>query len=135
MIRHYTLPVAEVDRVIAAGGPLADLHPSSDALKAMSIAVVEVDGRIVAYWVAWYALHTEPLWVHPDFRTHAGVNRGLVSEMQAIVEATGEASAFAVIHDQGLEQMVPYAQRLGFYEAPGKLFYVVLEPAQAVVGG
>jgi len=129
-----TLAPDETQRAIDAGGPLKDMQVRADRLKEMSIAVVEVDDRIVAYWVVWYALHTEPLWIHEDYRRSPGVVGRLVGELQRIVEATGEPSAFAVIGEENLTQLAAAASRLGFYEAPGKLFYVVLEPAQAVVG-
>ena len=134
-IRARTLDPDETQKAIDAGGPLAEMQVRADRLKEMSIAVVEVDDQIVAYWVVWYALHTEPLWIHEDYRKSPGVVGGLVGELQRIVEATGEPSAFAVIGEENLAQLGAAAARLGFYEAPGKLFYLVLEPAQAVVGG
>lgn len=134
-IRARTLTPDETQKAIDAGGPLKDMQVKADRLKEMSIAVVEVDDQIVAYWVVWYALHTEPLWIHEDYRRSPGVVGGLVGELQRIVEATGEPSAFAVIGDENLEALGGAATRLGFYEAPGKMFYLVLEPAQAAVGG
>lgn len=134
-ITTRTLRPEEAHLAIEAGGPFQELQVQADKLTEMSIAVVEVDGRIVAYWCVWYALHTEPLWVHPDHRKSPGVVGGLVGEMQRIVEATGEPAAFAVIEEGNLEQMVSYATRLGFYAAPGKLYYLVLAPAPAPVGG
>jgi hypothetical protein len=134
-IRARTLDPDETQKAIDAGGPLAEMQVRADRLKEMSIAVVEVDDQIVAYWVVWYALHTEPLWIHEDWRKSPAVAGGLIGELQRIVEATEEPSAFCVIEAENLERMVSYATRLGFYEAPGKLFYLVLEPAQAVVGG
>lgn len=126
----------ESAKAIAAGGPLQALSPDPDKLKQMSIAVVEVDGEIAAYWVAWYALHTEPLWIHPQWRRHAGVVKGIVQQMEQVILATGEPSAFCVVHDIDLNEVVPYAHRLGFYEAPGKLYYLLVqEPAVEPVEG
>jgi hypothetical protein len=127
-IRHFTLPPAEVMRALEAGGPLKDLPVEADRLKDMTVAAVEFDGEIVAYWVIWYALHVEPLWVRPEFRKHPAVIRGIVAEMQRVVEATGEPAAFCVIEAENLAEVAPYANRLNFSEAPGKLFYVVVQP-------
>lgn len=128
-IQTRTLPPEEVQRAIDAGGPLQDLQVQADKLQEMSVAVVEVDGEIAAYWVAWYALHLEPLWIHPLWRKHPGVIGGIVGEIQKIAEASGEPAGFCVIEADDLALVGSYATRLGFQEAPGKLFYVVLEPA------
>lgn len=127
-LRTYTLPPADTARAIAAGGPLADLAADPERLADMRIAVVEVDGQIVAYWVVWYALHVEPLWVTEPYRKHPAVIKGIVGEMQRIVEQTGEPAAFCVIEPENLAVVAPYATRLGFVDAPGKLYYVVAQP-------
>lgn len=131
-ITTRTLPPDDAHLAIEAGGPLQELQVQADKLREMSIAVVEVDGVIVAYWVVWYALHVEPLWVHPDHRKSPGVISGIVAEMQRIVEATAEPAAFCVIESQNLAEIGGYATRLGFLEAPGRLFYLVLQPAEPV---
>lgn len=132
-IRHYTLPPEEVLRVREAGGPLVDLQMPEDKLREMSIAAVEVDGQIVAYWAVWYGLHVEPLWVQADQRKNPAVIKGIVLQMQAIVAATGEPAAFAVIDDATAEVVAQYATRLGFHPAPSKLYYLVLEPLAPAV--
>lgn len=129
MIRHFTLPPDQVTRALAAGGPLQDLPIDPEKLKDMSLAVVEVDGEIVAYWVVWYALHVEPLWIQPAYRKHPAVVRGIVEAMQAIVEQSGELAAFCVIEQEHLQTVAGYATRLGFHPAPGLLYYLVLQPA------
>lgn len=123
-----TLAADEAGRALEAGGPLADLGADPAALAKLAIAVVEVDDRIVAYWVVSYALHVEPLWVVPEYRRHPGVIRGIVEEMQRIVVETQEPAAFCVIDQQNLAVVEPYAARLGFQAAPGSLFYVVVQP-------
>lgn len=133
-ITTRTLPPEDAHLAIAAGGPFQELQVQADKLKEMSIAVVEVDGRIVAYWCVWYALHVEPLWVHEDYRKSPGVIGGIVTEMQKIVEATHEPAAFCVIEAENLAEIGGYATRLGFQEAPGRLYYVILQPAAEPVG-
>lgn len=141
LVRRRTLEPGELQQAIDAGGPLQEMQIQADKIKEMAIAVVEVmtdatvdplhsEWRIVAYWVVWYALHTEPLWIAPDYRKHPGVVGGIVEEMQRIVEASGEPSAFCVIEDGDLAETVRgYATRLGFLQAPGTLHYLVLQPA------
>lgn len=133
-IVHRTLEPEEVEKALAAGGPLSDQVLNPDQMREMSIAVVEVDGQIVAYWVVWYALHLEPLWIHPSWRKHPAVCGGIVQAMEAIVEASGEPAGFAIIEQENLETLAPLAQRLGFHEAPGKLFYVVVQTPELVKG-
>jgi len=132
-LRRFTLSPDQVARVQEAGGPLADADP--EKLKDMSIAVVEVDGRIVAYWVVFYALHVEPLWIAEDHRKSPGVVGGIVQQMQTIVEATSEPAAFCLIEEANAAVVAPYADRLGFHEAPGRVYYLVLQPAPEPVGG
>ena len=136
MIRHYTLPPDQIARALEAGGPLVDLQVDPEKLKTMSVAVVEVDGQIVAYWVCWYALHLEPLWIHEAHRKSPGVVAGIIDAMRQIAEGTGEPAGFCVIEAENLEVVSRYAERLGFQEAPGKLYYVLLQqPAVEPVKG
>lgn len=133
-ITPRTLAPSEVQRAIDAGGPLSELQVSAEALKSMTIAVVEVDGAIAAYWVVSYALHVEPLWIAPRWRKHPGVVGGIVQQMQRVVEATEAPAAFCVIDDANAAEMAPYADRLGFVRAPGTLYYVVVQAAPPVKG-
>src|SRR5687768_3173217 len=88
VISRRVLPDEEVQKAIEAGGPLAELKVAPDKLKQMSVGVVEADGVIVAYWVVWFALHAEPLWVKPEFRRHPAVIKHVVQVMREIVEAS-----------------------------------------------
>lgn len=134
-ITRRTLEREEVARAIEAGGPLRELGADPDKLSSMAIAVVEVDGVIVAYWVAWMGLHLEPLWIDPRWRRHPGVVGGIIDQMELVVQATGEPCGFCVVQTDDLESVAPYAKRLGFHEAPGKLYYLVVqEPAPPPVG-
>lgn len=134
-ITHRTLAPEEIQRAIDAGGPLGEMQVQADRMKEMSVAVVEVDGVIVAYWVVWYALHVEPLWVDPAWRRHPAVIGGIVQEMEAVVEATPEPAAFCVIEAENAAIVGRYARRLGFHEAPAgaSLYYLVLEDRLAPV--
>lgn len=130
-----TLPPEENYRAIEAGGPLQEVGIPPEQLARMSVAVVEVDGVIVAYWVVWYALHVEPLWIREDHRKSVAVVKGLVDAMHGIVEASGEAAAFCVIDPENWATVGDYAERFGFYEAPGRLYYLVVQPPAEPVKG
>lgn len=128
-LRTYTLAPDQVHRALEAGGPLQTMQVDPDRMKDMSVAVVEVDDRIVAYWVIWYALHVEPLWIQEEWRKHPGVVGGIVRQMQQVVEETGEPAVYCQIDQENADRVEPYATRLGFLEAPGKSYYLVLKPA------
>lgn len=137
-LRTYLLPSDQLPRAIAAGGPLADLQADPARLSRMSVVACEDTdtGQIVAYWIAWYGLHLEPLWIAPTHRTNPVVGRGLLDTMQQVVESTGEISAFCVIQEENRALIEPQASRLGFVEVPGdRLYYLVLQPADAPVRG
>ena len=128
------LPPAEVQRVIDAGGPLKDLQVDPARVSQMTVVVSEVDGQIVGYWLAWYGLHVEPLWIHEAYRKHPGVARGLQEVMADTIAARGEACVFCCINDGDAESMAPYATRLGFHPAPGRLYYLTVQaPAPTLV--
>ena len=129
---HFILPPDQIDRVREAGGPLAD-QPDLSRLADATVVVAEVDGRIVAYWVAFYALHLDPLWIAEEHRRSPAVNRGLLEGIAAVVERTGEPVSFAVIESPTSEQFA-LAERLGFARVPGDLYYV-LTPTVEPVGG
>ena len=131
MIRARILPPAESARAIEAGGPLQDLQVDPAKLATMRIAVVEVDDRVVGYWVVWYGLHVEPLWIQEAYRGHPGVARGLLEGMQHIVESSGEQAAFCVLEEENLGVLGEAAERLGFQPAPGVLYYLVVQPPVA----
>ena len=95
-IRAYTLAPDQGHRALEAGGPLLEMQVDPERMRDMSVAVVEVDGTIVAYWVIWYALHVEPLWIQPEYRRHPGGVGGLVRQMQQVVEETGEPAVLAL---------------------------------------
>lgn len=129
MLRAFTLPKADFERVREAGGPLAAEPDLSEAKENMAACVVEVDGRVVAYWALFYCLHAEPLWVHPDHRRNPGVIGGVIDAMLQEAFKTGEPAVFSLIKDENLDIVGSYAQRLGFQPDPGTLFYRILTPA------
>lgn len=137
-VTRRVLPDDEVALAIEAGGPLADLRVSPEKLKQMSVGVVECDDGtgpvIVAYWVVWFALHAEPLWVAPAYRKHPAVIKQVVQVMRDIVEASEEPAIYCQVEPADVELVAPYAERLGFIDAPGKFFYMVLPDTEKAEG-
>lgn len=132
-IRSFLLPPADLPRLLEAGGPLADLEIDPARLGQMSVAVVEVDGQIVAYWVGWLAFHVEPLYVMPAYRKSPAVIKHVVEGMHQLVADSGEPAAYCQIDDgETAAQLASYADRLGFLPAPGRLYYLVVQPAAPV---
>lgn len=131
-ITHRLLPIDQLHRLLEAGGPLVDLQidPAQMAARGMQVAVVEVDGQIVAYWVGWMAFHVEPLYVTPAYRKSPSVIKHLVTGMREMVEGSGDPAAYCQIDDGDTADIVAqYGARLGFAPAPGRLYYLVVHPA------
>lgn len=134
-IRAFLLPLNQRDRLREAGGPLADPEVDLAGLEWEALPVVEVDGRIVAYWPAFFGLHLEPLWIDEGHRTAAGagVARALLDLMELTVANIKRPVAFAVIAPDS--PALPLSEKLGFARVPGDLYYVVLQLVQPPVDG
>lgn len=134
-ITAYLLPPAQIERLREAGGPLnAEACPDLGRLTEASVCVVEVDGRIVGYWPAFYALHLEPLWITDEFRKHPGVAKALFTLMTETVEIMQEPVSFAILDPATGPETVQFAERLGFARVPGDLYYVMAPAAQPAGG-
>ncbi len=131
MTKLLILSADAIERVREAGGPLAEVEDLSGLRDEKTIVAVEVDGRVVAYWVAFYALHLDPLWIAEAHRGNPAVNRTLLEGMGAVVVQTQESVAFAVLADGAPH--LSQAERLGFARVPGDLYYVTV-PASEPVG-
>lgn len=128
-LRSFLLPAEDILRLREAGGPLAELPDHLlERVNAghASVAVVEVEGQIVAYWVVFYALHAEPLWVKESHRKHPGVLRSLIAETTALIQATEEPVAFAIVGQPDLDLHQVDPRRLRFAPVPGDLYYLVV---------
>lgn len=127
-IRAFRLSMEDVERIREAGGPLAevDLSHMHQAL----IAAVEVDGKLVAYWPVWRAVHAEPLWVTEEARKSPAVIRGILDQVEAAMTEMGDPLIFAVIGDQDILTSGRYAMRLGFERVPGDLFVLYRKPQE-----
>ena len=86
--------------------------------------MAEQEGTIVAYWGIFTAIHIEPLWIHPDYRSRAGLVRRLWTEVTATLQAANVRTAFACIADVDAAKNVPLALRHGFTRIQGDLYFV-----------
>lgn len=127
-LRCFMLPMEEIERIREAGGPLAecDLTHMARAI----VAAVEVDGKVVAYWPVWKAVHAEPLWVHPDARNNPAVIRGILDQVELAMDEMGDPVIFAIIEDAEMLTSGAYAKRLGYQQVPGSLFMLFRQPKE-----
>lgn len=86
--------------------------------------VVEVDGKIVAYWPIIVTVHVEPLWISPEHRHNRQVAKLLVQQVFETLKAEGITLAFGMIADEDFVQNFPMAAKLGFQKAPGDLYFI-----------
>lgn len=128
--RVFILPPEQIDRIREAGGPLAEAPDLSKFAQEAIVPVVEMDGKIVAYWPVWKAVHAEPLWVSTDHRRSTAIIRGILQGVETALAAFGEPVSFAIIGQDDLDTSGVYAKRLGFERVPGDLYYVMLGPAE-----
>lgn len=85
-------------------------------------------GEIVAYWVIFETVHVEPLWIDDAYRKRAGVLRRLWNSVIGILKETKTPFAFGIVKPDLLVNH-EMADRLGFKELPGTLYYLVPEKA------
>ena len=131
-VRTLMLPMEEVERIREAGGPLAEVDLSQ--MHRALIAAVEVDGKIVAYWPVWRAVHAEPLWVAESHRRNPAVIRGILDQVEQAMDQMGDPLVFAVIGDQDILSSGHYAMRLGYERVPGDLFVLYRRSAPTKEG-
>jgi hypothetical protein len=113
----------DTERAAEAGGPLAEQPGILEQLKAGVVAAVALDGKIVAYWPIWVAVHAEPLWVAPEHRSPQ-VIRGVIQALQQALAEEQVPSAFAIIGHADQAVSLPPALKLGFERVQGDLYYV-----------
>jgi hypothetical protein len=132
-LKVFILPPAQIARIREAGGPLAEVDDLSRLASMAIVPVVERDGKIVAYWPVFKAVHAEPLWVATEARMSATVIRAILHGVESALSAMGDPVAFAIISedDEGLVSG-KYATRLGFRPVPGELYYVMLPQKEGV---
>lgn len=118
-IRGYTLFKEDIERLREAGGPMADLPDLAGVRENMAVAVVEVNGTIVAYWPLFMAMHAEPLWITPTQRHNPGVIRAMVEAMLTEARQHDEPAVYCSIL---APQVEAYAARLGFVQLPGTMW-------------
>lgn len=88
-----------------------------------SVIVAEDErGQIVGYWLMFYAMHVEPMWIAPAYRGRVGIIRRLWGAVQDRLRDLGLDLAFALINPGN--PAVDYAKRLGFVRTQGDCYWV-----------
>ena len=90
------------------------------------IIVAEADGDIVGFCCVFAAAHLEPWYIAPSHQRNPAVGRGLIRASRDLLRELDIGAAFAVVSDTLPEQQA-IVQRLGFVEAPGKLYVLNVE--------
>jgi hypothetical protein len=121
------LDPADYGRLAEAGGPLADVIPNPEHTV---VNVVEEDGRVVAYWPTFNAVHAEPLWIAETHRHRREVTIALVEQVMETLQGCGVPVAFGIIADVDLIINLPMAKKLGFQKAPGELYFITVPPKE-----
>lgn len=116
------LPPEEWQRLLKvppfdAGVPLT-ISPGVDKV----IVLEDPSGKIVGYWMAFLAVHLEPMWIDPEHRGRVSVNRKIWREARAAVLEFGTNIAFALINADS--PAARYAERLGFRRTIGDCYFV-----------
>lgn len=89
------------------------------------IFVAEIDGAIVGFTSLHTQVHWDPWFVDPTHQGNPGVVRGLISQGAEVLTQIGIDHVFCTIPDEHyLSQRL--ATRLGFIEAPGKLYLLTV---------
>lgn len=121
------LPIEEWPKILKLGLPGFDLQLPDP--RWTRIAVVEVGGEIVAISPVWLALHTEPIWISPEYQKRVGIVRRLWNGVRSILDDMARLTqgglgtiAYATIYEDNAKNVVPQAARLGFLRVPGSLY-------------
>lgn len=83
------------------------------------VAVVEMDGEIVARWAALNTVHLEGLFIEEAHRQHPAVARQLMTTMFQTLKGVGVVSVVTIIQDPGVQAL---AERVGFVVVPGAVY-------------
>lgn len=86
--------------------------------------VFNSEDRLIGYWHLFETVHIEPLWLSPEVRHAPHVGYKLLELIRSILQESNVGLAFAIIFDKDADTTGVMAERLGFREMPGKLFYL-----------
>lgn len=108
------LPAEEYPRL--AGMPLGQALPHPDS---SAVAVVEVDGRIVATWAAMTTIHLDGCYIEPEYRGHPAVTKALITALFTLLTSRGVPAALTITQSPEVDALIA---RLGATPIPGQLW-------------
>lgn len=126
-VKVRELPPDEFGRLIGVGPAGAELFPN--ALTRVIVAE-DSEGKIVAYWWVWPAVHVEPVWISEENRWRAGMVRSLWTQVRNVLVESNIPVAFGIIGYEDALMSLPPALRLGFKKVPGDLYYIAVQPGE-----
>lgn len=83
------------------------------------VGVIEVDGVIVARWMALNVVMLEGLQIDAEYQKRPGVARRLLNLMLGTLRARGIVAATTIVQDSGVGELARHA---GFNRVPGTLY-------------
>lgn len=119
------LPVEEWPKLLECPGPYKELGTLPDS-RYNQILVAEIDGKIIGYWGAFTCVHTEPVFIQPEYRQRISVIRPLWEGMRDLLVSMQVPGTLAIILDEDAPVNLPMATKLGFQKVPGSLYFLDL---------
>jgi len=119
------LPVEEWPKLLEVPGPYKEQGTLPVAAHNRMI-VAEVNGEIVGYWGAFTVVHTEPVYIQPEYRQRISVVRPLWEGMRDLLVQLQVPGTMAIILDEDAPVNLPMATKLGFQKVPGSLYFLDL---------
>lgn len=117
------LPCEEWDRLLGFEPFASQGLPPPETSRIIVAEVASAAGpQIVAYWGLFFALHAEPLWIHPDYRRRPGLVRRLWTGMLDTMRSLNASTAFACVFDENVPTQ-RLAGKAEFTKLPGSLYY------------
>jgi hypothetical protein len=108
-----------------APGPLKG-HPLPKSDEARILVAETPDKQIIGYWVAYLAVHMDPLWIEAEYRNRAHFLMALIGAMVTLLQQGGVQFAYAIIADGDQPQNGALAEKIGLSRLPGALYGGVL---------
>lgn len=101
-------------------GKLKEFPPYSKGFElptpsASRVAVAEVEGRIVGFWVSSAVVHVEPLWLDPDVRDGGFTATALLKTLVDELKSNGVTHTYVFSETKTNSD---YLTRLGFKKQP-----------------
>lgn len=117
---------------LLANIPPFDVLGPPQASNCSVLAMLDEEGKVIAYWTVFAAVHVEPMWIAEHHRGNTGLVRRLWTAVLQKLKAVGCKTAFATIKYDDAMASLPPALRLGFKRYYGDLYTIEVEDAKSL---